>query len=77
MRLFAFVGLTEQWDASICLRHESFGGTVHDFEYVNVRKGSYSEDPSSIKDVNCGDAAEEQLYACTSELSKNGAVPQV
>ena len=34
---FAFVGLTEQWDLSICLFHKMFGGVCHPFEFEDMR----------------------------------------
>jgi len=34
---FKFVGLTEQWDLSICLFHAMFGGECQDNEFVNMR----------------------------------------
>lgn len=34
---FAFVGLTEEWGASICLFHAMFGGRCHEAEELNTR----------------------------------------
>jgi hypothetical protein len=40
---FAFVGLTEEFDLSICLFHRMFGGECLDVEFVNMRKGAYNK----------------------------------
>ena len=37
---FAFVGLTEEWDLSVCLFHRMFGGECHVREFLDVRPGS-------------------------------------
>jgi len=34
---FAFVGLTEEWELSVCLFHAMFGGSCHSREFMNVR----------------------------------------
>jgi hypothetical protein len=38
---FAFVGLTGEWDLSVCLFHKMYGGKCHSREFVNVRPGSH------------------------------------
>merc|ERR1712216_549458 len=40
---FAFVGLTDEWHASICLFHQSLGGDARAVEFLNVRTGDSSE----------------------------------
>lgn len=37
---FAFVGLTEEWDLSVCLFHAMFGGSCHPREFENTRPGT-------------------------------------
>lgn len=37
---FAFVGLTDQWELSVCLFHAMFGGDCHEREFENVRPGA-------------------------------------
>ena len=42
IKQFAFVGLTEYWDLSICLYHFLFGGPVPiETEFANLRPGKY------------------------------------
>lgn len=36
---FAFVGLVEAWNASICLFHRQFGNAMHSTEIANLRPG--------------------------------------
>lgn len=36
---FVFVGLTEEWEMSICLFHRMFGGECQEREFVNLRAG--------------------------------------
>lgn len=38
---FAFVGLTDEWELSVCLFHKMFGGNCHAREFRNLRPGSY------------------------------------
>lgn len=44
VRNFGFVGLTGDWDLSICLFHAMYGGECLPVEFVNVRPGQYSKD---------------------------------
>merc|ERR1712107_340610 len=34
---FAFVGLTHEWDLSVCLFHAKFGGACNKREFQNIR----------------------------------------
>lgn len=36
---FAFVGLTDRWNASVCLFHAKYGGDVYAVEFANSRPG--------------------------------------
>lgn len=38
---FAFVGITEHFDESICLFHKMFGSKCHSIEFMNQRPGEY------------------------------------
>jgi len=40
---FAFIGLTDQWELSVCLFHAMFGGECQSREFANVRPHSYYE----------------------------------
>ncbi len=35
----AFVGITEEWDESVCLFHRMFGGHIHPMEFKNFHEG--------------------------------------
>jgi len=37
---FAFVGITDEWELSVCLFHVMFGGRCCPFEMMNMRPGS-------------------------------------
>ncbi|CAJ1428348.1 unnamed protein product, partial [Effrenium voratum] len=45
---FAFVGLTEYFDLSVCLFHAMFGGDCHAVEFLNMRKGVDHKDPEEL-----------------------------
>jgi len=47
-----FIGITNEWNRSICLFHKQFGGQILDVEYKNQRKGQYKEmEFSRVKDI--------------------------
>ncbi|GAB4815500.1 hypothetical protein N2152v2_002546 [Parachlorella kessleri] len=60
---FAFVGLNEHYNATLCLFHAMFGGPLHPIEYHQVRKGEYGG-KGRFREVDCGDTADAQLYSC-------------
>ena len=37
LRGFAFIGLTDEWELSICLWHAMFGGDLYSIELANIR----------------------------------------
>merc|ERR1719401_892886 len=39
LQKFAFVGLTEEWDLSICLFRAMFGGLCYGADFDNIRPG--------------------------------------
>lgn len=41
---FVFVGLTDEWDLSICLLHNIFGGACLASDFANMRPGDNSSD---------------------------------
>lgn len=45
---FAFVGLIEHFDLSVCLFHAMFGGKCFPVEFVNMRKGVEHQDPAQL-----------------------------
>ena len=77
---FAFIGLAEEWDASICLFHAQFGGRCHDFESAEVLEdappASAMPNASSVP----VDKYDGELYAAAQEifqsrLEEYGIVP--
>lgn len=68
VRKFAFVGITPFYDTSVCLFHAMYGGRVRPNEYKNVRKGDYTAVAHSLKEVDCGDRADEALFECGLEV---------
>mmetsp|Transcript_7369 Transcript_7369/g.16134 ORF Transcript_7369/g.16134 Transcript_7369/m.16134 type:complete len:387 (-) Transcript_7369:174-1334(-) len=44
---FAFVGITEEWELSVCLFHIMFGGMCCPFEMENMRPGTNRPDGNS------------------------------
>ena len=44
---FAFVGLTEHWNMSVCLFHAQFGGRPSAASFENSRAGHYHQDGAS------------------------------
>lgn len=64
---FVFVGITEQWDMSICLFHAKYGGQCQAYEMVNTRPGRYlsTDHPSYYDTEELGgftDVFDRQLY---------------
>lgn len=57
MHTFAFVGLLEQWDLSICLLHARFGGRCVDVEFGNSRRAEDARVASRSKKCNKTDFA--------------------
>lgn len=40
------------------------GGSIRGSELANTRKGDYLKDEEALREVDCGDSADEQLYGC-------------
>lgn len=68
LQLFMFVGITDYWHASVCLFHAQHGGVVRPVELENVRQGRCTAQHCAVREVHCGDAADQQLFACALEL---------
>jgi len=55
---FAFLGITDEWNRSICLFHKQFGGKIYDVEFQDERKGVYEKEKfTRVKDIN-----DDELY---------------
>jgi len=55
---FGFIGITGEWNRSICLFHKQFGGQIYDVEYQNNREQHYTKDEfTRINDKN-----DDELY---------------
>ena len=73
LRKFAFVGLAEDWDSSICLFHAQFGGRCHDFE---AAEPSDAPPASMLKDASGVpvDKYDGELYAAAEQIFKERLV---
>jgi len=49
---FAFTGLTDEWDLSMCLFHAKFGGECISSEFTNTRPGPEAEAGKSLYDTS-------------------------
>lgn len=60
---FAFVGLTDQFDLSICLFHKQFGGNCHTREFKQLRPGNHAQPQYNTSMLNgFVDSADGELY---------------
>lgn len=70
LNTFAFVGLTDRWQMSVCLFHAMFGGEITASEFRNVRLGTnaghHGYDTSILGSFV--DDADEALYARAVEI---------
>lgn len=48
---FAFVGITESWELSVCLFHAMYGGRCQDVEFKNTRPGSRRAEAGTAYDT--------------------------
>lgn len=66
VRNLAFVGITDLWDASMCLFHHQLGGQLRQEERLNNRPGNY--EGAAVTSADCGDRVDEQLFLCGLEV---------
>jgi hypothetical protein len=66
LEVMAFVGISDYWEASVCLFHSQYGGEMNDADVVNVRKGRY--DKKKMATVDCNDEMDEYLFQCAMRL---------
>ena len=62
---YAFVGIVEEYTASVCLWHERFGGSIVSSEEVAIKLSSSSHPPYDTSPASMGgfvDRADEQTY---------------
>ncbi|OLQ00578.1 hypothetical protein AK812_SmicGene16759 [Symbiodinium microadriaticum] len=69
---FAFVGITEEWDLSICLFHKMFGGACNAFEFEDTRPSydgkSADQDYDTAQLQGWHDDIDEVVYAAALEV---------
>ena len=63
LRRFAFVGLTERFNLSICLLHLMFGGECRAVEFANIRPGGAGQASEAELLALPRDDADEAVYA--------------
>jgi len=59
-----FIGITDEWNRSICLFHKQFGGNIYDVEFQNKREGNYTKYEFSRID----DPYDDELYEHVKKL---------
>ena len=67
LQQFAFVGITDLWQASICLFHKQLGGIDDSQDYSNVRptkRGKGRKESFKLERNNCPDFVDDQLFNC-------------
>jgi hypothetical protein len=79
LRKFGFVGLTDQWDLSICLWHAKFGGECIAAEFENLHEARVQYDEGSFPDsLHMGDQDlyDEAAELFAKEMEKYGVSPE-
>lgn len=70
LQVFAFVGISDFWDATVCLFHAQHGGEAREMDHANVRKGGYLK-TAATSEVDCGDSADQRVYRCALAVFHN------
>jgi hypothetical protein len=79
LRKFGFVGLTDQWDLSICLWHAKFGGECLAAEFTNLHEARVQYDEGSFPEslhLNDQDLYDEAAELFAKELEKYDVTPK-
>jgi len=71
----AFVGLTEEWDASVCLFHQMLGGHAREIEFLNYRAGKMTRAKPVPKHAAAGSSTAASSSAATSESQEGPPTP--
>jgi len=67
LKKFSFVGLTDEWDLSICLFHKMFpDGPCHQWEFQNLHPGDYDKDANPF--VRFHDKEDDQVYRLAKKI---------
>lgn len=64
---FAFVGLTDHFDLSVCLFHAMFGGDCYPVEFVNMRPAVYRQNFTQQLD-GFEDPFDQRIYNAASQI---------
>ena len=70
VRALGFIGITDYWDASICLFHAEFGGEARSAEKINTRKNPTGVKQNQVKKIKdglpraCRDELDGHVYSC-------------
>lgn len=64
---FAFVGLTDHFDLSVCLFHAMFGGDCYPVEFVNMRPARYRQNFTQQLD-GFEDPFDQRIYNAASQI---------
>ena len=75
---FAFVGIAEDWDLSICLFHKMFGGACHADEFQDTRPGRAGKSADQDYDISqlqgWHDDIDEVVYAAALDVFRRNLI---